>query len=204
MFIPCMLFTKVASTLSAQPDISLIAIPALATAQVWQAFKTLYVLRRSAILCHCSCPWQATHLEQVNTVMTIGSTCGGDSGGLTDALNRLVQRRRGYEQDLPATLELERRLPCTCSGGHRSPVWGRSSQGGGWVSQAGPLWVAPHEALQLGQNPSSDHGSRHRHPQRCTCFACAAQRRPIGYIHMKASWFTACASVSLWTYLLDQ
>ena len=37
MFIPCMLFTKVASTLSAQPDISLIAIPALALAQVCMA-----------------------------------------------------------------------------------------------------------------------------------------------------------------------
>lgn len=41
MFIPCMLFTKVASTLSAQPDISLIAIPALALAQVWHAFNAL-------------------------------------------------------------------------------------------------------------------------------------------------------------------
>ena len=43
MFIPCMLFTKVASTLSAQPDISLIAIPALALAQVGQAFSASYI-----------------------------------------------------------------------------------------------------------------------------------------------------------------
>ena len=34
MFIPCMLFTKVASTLSAKPDVSLLALPALAIAQV--------------------------------------------------------------------------------------------------------------------------------------------------------------------------
>ena len=34
MFIPCMLFTKVASTLSAKPDVSLLAIPALAIVQV--------------------------------------------------------------------------------------------------------------------------------------------------------------------------
>ena len=34
MFIPCMLFTKVASTLAAQPELSLLAIPALAIAQV--------------------------------------------------------------------------------------------------------------------------------------------------------------------------
>ena len=34
MFIPCMLFTKVASTLSAKPDVSLLALPALAIIQV--------------------------------------------------------------------------------------------------------------------------------------------------------------------------
>ena len=34
MFIPCTLFTKVASTLAAQPELSLLAIPALAIAQV--------------------------------------------------------------------------------------------------------------------------------------------------------------------------
>lgn len=33
MFIPCMLFTKVASTLAAQPHISLLAIPAVAVMQ---------------------------------------------------------------------------------------------------------------------------------------------------------------------------
>ncbi len=50
MFIPCMLFTKVASTLSAQPDISLIAIPALALAQVGQAFNALYKWNQNDVL----------------------------------------------------------------------------------------------------------------------------------------------------------
>lgn len=70
-----------------------------------------------------------------------------------------------------------------CTDHHRSFLWGSSGQGGGWVSQAGPLRVAPHEALQVGPNPSADHSSRHRHPQRRACFASAAQRYPIRYLN---------------------
>ena len=44
MFIPCMLFTKVASTLAAQPDASLLAIPAVAILQARMLFPYPAVL----------------------------------------------------------------------------------------------------------------------------------------------------------------
>ena len=55
MFIPCMLFTKVASTLAAQPELSLLAIPALAIAQVRPGSMHVYSMEGHKLVRQTMC-----------------------------------------------------------------------------------------------------------------------------------------------------